>query len=164
MSKRSDTRDTHVTPDTPDTRVTTPAHDTGAARGSDLRASPMMARLLDALENGTDVGHYGRLTFAMVARFFLPDQELIALLAKQPEQDEESARAMVLQVKGHDYNPPKRDRILQWQAQQDFQICPDPEDPNGCNVYRELRFPDHLYENIDEFWEEQAHSAEYESS
>src|SRR4026209_2943243 len=40
------------------------------ARGQsdNLRDSPMMAHLLDALEKGTDVGHYGRLVFAMVAR------------------------------------------------------------------------------------------------
>ena len=33
----------------------------------------MMAHLLDALESGTDVGHYGRLVFAMVARHCLDD-------------------------------------------------------------------------------------------
>ena len=31
-----------------------------------LRQSPMMAHLLDALDEGTDIGHYGKLTFAMV--------------------------------------------------------------------------------------------------
>ena len=36
-------------------------------RSTDLRDSPMMAHLMDALEAGTDIGHYGRLTFAMVA-------------------------------------------------------------------------------------------------
>ena len=155
MSKVNDTRDT---------RDTAPASETPDGRGTDLRDSPMMARLLDALNEGTDIGHYGRLTFAMVARFFLPEDELVALLAKQPEQDEETARAMVLQVKGHDYNPPKRDRILQWQAQQDFQICPDADDPSACNVYRELRFPDHIYENIGDYWEEQAEASEHASS
>ena len=121
-----------------------------------LRQSPMMARLLDALDGGTDIGHYGRLTFVMVARFFLPEDDMIALLARQPEQTEESAQALVLQVKERDYNPPKRERILEWQSEQEFQICPDTEDPNGCNVYRELRFPDHIYDQIGEFWEEQA--------
>ena len=57
-----------------------------------LRRSPMMAHLLDALEKGTDVGHYGRLTFTMVARHFLSDDEMIALLSHQPEQSEASAR------------------------------------------------------------------------
>jgi DNA primase large subunit len=127
-----------------------------AEPGENLRDSPMMAHLLDALEAGTDVGHYGRLTFAMIARHFMDEDALVDLLAKQPDQDADKARAMVLQVQGKDYNPPKRDRILEWQAQQDFAICPTPDDPASCNVYRELRFPQGIYDNIGEFWEEQA--------
>jgi hypothetical protein len=134
--------------------TTTPAP--AAEAGDNLRDSPMMAHLLDALDAGTDIGHYGRLTFAMVARHFMDEDELIDLLAKQPDQDADKARAMVLQVKGKDSNPPKRDRILEWQAQQDFPICPTPDDPASCNVYRELRFPQGIYDNIGEFWEEQA--------
>ncbi len=125
-------------------------------RSDDLRDSPMMAHLLDALEAGTDIGHYGRLVFAMVARHFLNEEDLVRLLAGQPDQDETKARALLLQVKERDYNPPKRERILQWQAQQDFPIIPDPEDPGSGNVYRELRFPDGIYEHITEFWEEKA--------
>ena len=44
----------------------------------------------------------------------------------------------------------------QWQAQQDFPICPTPDEPGTCNVYAELRFPPDIYENINEFWEERA--------
>src|SRR5215208_3075284 len=77
-------------------------------RSTDLRDSPMMAHLMDALEAGTDVGHYGRLTFAMVARHFLDEEELVGLLASQPGYDETQARSLVLQVQGRDYNPPKR--------------------------------------------------------
>jgi hypothetical protein len=127
-----------------------------APRSEDLRSSPMMAHLLDALEQGTDIGHYGRLVFAMIARYFLDENEMIDLLSRQPDQSEQDARALLLQVQGRDYNPPKRDRILQWQAEQDFPICPDVDDPNACNVYRELHFPDDVYENIGEFWEEKA--------
>lgn len=127
-------------------------------RSRDLRDSPMMAHLLDALEKKTDVGHYGRLTFAMIARHFLKEEELVSLLASQPEQDEESARALLLQVEGRDYNPPKRERILEWQAQQDFAICPTPDDPGSCNVYSELSFPEEIYESINEFYEEKAAS------
>lgn len=116
----------------------------------------MMAHLLDALEAGRDIGHYGRLTFVMVARFFRDEDDLVRLLAQQPGVDETDARALVRQVQAHDYNPPKRERILAWQAQQDFPICPAPDDPRGCNVYSELSFPDHIYEQIDEFWEERA--------
>src|SRR5688572_5432662 len=106
-----------------------PEKTTSGGPGEGLRDSPMMAHLLDALEAGTDVGHYGRLTFAMVARHFMGEAELVRLLARQPDQDEEEARALLLQVKGRDYSPPKRERILEWQAQQEFPICPWPEDP-----------------------------------
>jgi len=34
----------------------------------ELRKNDMMAHLLDALDAGNDIGHYGRLVFAMVAR------------------------------------------------------------------------------------------------
>jgi len=125
-------------------------------RSDNLRDSPTMAHLLDALEAGTDIGHYGRLTFAMVARHFLDEEEVVRLLANQPDQDDAKARAMVLQVKQRDYSPPKRERILEWQKQQDFPICPNAEDPNSGNVYRELRFPDGTYDHIQEFWEEKA--------
>jgi hypothetical protein len=132
----------------------------GDRRSDELRASPMMVHLLEALESGSDIGHYGRLTFAMIARHFLDDDELVRLLAAQPGQDETRARALVLQVQQKDYNPPKRERILEWQAQQDFPICPTPEDPDSCNVYRELRFPETIYENVNEYWEEQAEAVE----
>src|SRR5688500_452946 len=89
-------------------------------RGENLRDSPMMAHLLDALEAGTDIGHYGRLTFAMVARHFLEEGELIRLLSGQPEHDEAAARSLLRQVEGHDYNPPTRERIMEWQAHQEF--------------------------------------------
>lgn len=125
-------------------------------RSTNLEDSPMMAHLLEALKKGTDVGHFGRLTFVMVARHFMSRDEMVKLLAKQPGQDEQEARALVMQVEAHDYNPPKRERILEWQAQQDFPICPSPEDPSSCNVYSELKFPDGIYDNIQDFYEEQA--------
>ncbi len=127
---------------------------------SDLHDSPMMANMLNALEAGEDIGDYGRLTFTIIARHFMQDDELVNLLSRQPGFDEESARALLLQVNGRDYNPPKRQKILEWQAQQDFQICPD-DDPNGCNVYRELKFPDEIYERIEEFWEEKADAQDF---
>ena len=37
-----------------------------------LQAEPMMAHLMDSLDSGRDIGHYGRLVFAMVAHHFLP--------------------------------------------------------------------------------------------
>lgn len=125
-----------------------------------LRESPMMAHLLDALEEGTDIGHYGRLTFVMVARHFMDEDRLVKSLASQPGESEESARALVEQVQARDYNPPKRDQILEWQAQQDFPICPTPDEPGSCNVYSDLRFPEGIYDNINEFWVEQSEAGQ----
>lgn len=120
----------------------------------DLRQSPMMEHLLDALERGEDIGHYGRLTFAMVGRYFVEKEELAGLIAEDHDEGEREARALVQQVEDKGYNPPRRERILQWQSQQEFPICPDPESPDSCNVYSELTFPDGLYEDIEEYREE----------
>ncbi len=139
-----------------DRTLASPSDESAHVGSENLRDSPMMAHLWDALEQGTDIGHYGRLVFAMVARHFMAEDELIQLLSRQPGMDEREARVLLLQVQSRDYNPPKRERILEWQAQQDFPICPTPDDPQGCNVYRELRFPDDIYENIGEYWEEKA--------
>jgi hypothetical protein len=128
-------------------------------RSTNLRDSAMMAHLLDALEQGEDIGEYGRLTFVMVARHFMEEEELVRLLERQPVFDDTSARAMLMQVKERDYNPPKRERILQWMERQEFPICPDAEDPNSCNVYRDLQFPERIYEQIDSYWEEKADDA-----
>lgn len=123
-------------------------------RGTNLRDSRMMAHLLDALEAGTDIGHYGRLTFVMVARHFLNEDEMVELLSGQPDMEEKEARVMIAQVEERGYNPPKRERILEWMEQQDFPICPDTQDPNECNVYRDLQFPEEIYDQIEDFWEE----------
>jgi hypothetical protein len=139
----------------PDTRRRSQDTETDG-RSTNLRDSPMMAHLMEALEQGKDIGHYGRLTFAMVAQWFMDEEELVGWLTRDRDVSEEDARELVAQVKGRGYNPPKRDRILQWQQEQDFPICPDPDDPQSCNVYRELRFPDEVYDNIGDFWEEKA--------
>lgn len=122
----------------------------------ELRNSDVMSHLLDALDKGQDIGHYGRLVFTMVGRHFMDEDELVGYLSKDKDVEEQEARALYLQVQGHDYNPPKRDKILEWQAQQEFPICPNTDDPNACNVYRDLRFPDGIYEHIQEFYEERA--------
>jgi len=122
----------------------------------DLRDSPMMAHLLEALEQGNDIGHYGRLVFAMVAHHFLDEAELTEWLCKDRNITDDDARALVHQVKGRDYNPPRRERILEWQHQQDFPICPTPDDPDSCNVYRELQFPASVYDDISDYHEQKA--------
>ena len=119
----------------------------------DLRQSPMMAHMLDALNNGEDIGHYGRLVFAMIGRHFVSDDELVGLLTKDHDADEQEIRAMVQQVEEKGYSPPRREKILEFQDQQDFPICPDPDDPDACNVYNELQFPDEVYESIQQYQE-----------
>jgi hypothetical protein len=121
----------------------------------ELRSSPTMSYLLEALERGEDIGHYGRLTFAMAAHHFMEKEELVKVLLKGGGIDEHKARALVQQVEERDYNPPSRQRILQWQTEQEFPICPHPDDPNACNLYKELDLPDEVFENIEEFREQQ---------
>jgi hypothetical protein len=124
----------------------------------DMRKNDMMAHLLDALNKKQDIGHYGRLVFAMVARHFMDEDELIKTLQKNPDFSEAEARALYAQVQGRDYSPPRRERILAWQKEQDFPICPNPDDPDSGNVYKDLKFPDEVYENIAEYYEEKAAS------
>ncbi len=119
----------------------------------ELRKDSMMAHLLDSLASGKDIGHYGRLTFAMVARHFLSHEEVLEHLMHDRDFSEEDARVMLRQVEGRDYNPPKRDRILEWQSQQDFPILPNPEDPDCGNLYRNLKFPDEVYQHIGHYQE-----------
>ena len=124
----------------------------------ELKKSGMMAHLIAALEEGKDIGHYGRLVFAMVARHFLSEEELLAMLTKDHDFSEAQAKLLIRQVEGKDYNPPKRDRILAWQKEQAFPICPNPDDPDSCNVYKDLNFPDHVYEHIQHYVEQKAES------
>jgi hypothetical protein len=125
-----------------------------------LRKDSMMAHLLDALESGKDIGHYGRLVFAMVARHFLSHEDVLKHLMLDKDFSEEQALLMLRQVEGRDYNPPKRERILEWQRQQEFPILPNPEDPDCGNVYRDLKFPEEVYEHIGQYQEEKLQAAE----
>ncbi len=126
----------------------------------DLRANAMMSHLLDSLDSNQDIGHYGRLVFAMIARHFMPEEELAEYLQKNPGFSEEETKALIRQVQGRDYNPPRRERILDWQKQQDFPICPNPDDPDACNVYKDLKFPEEVYEHIQSYQEKKAEAQE----
>lgn len=119
---------------------------------NDLNSEPMMAHLLSTLDSGHSIGHYGRLVCAMVARHFIEPEELIALIEKDPECDHGQAEALVRQVEARNYNPPKRERVLDWMRRQEFPICPDPANPGECNVYRNLNFPKEVYDRIAEFY------------
>lgn len=124
----------------------------------DLRAAPMMAHLLDALDNHKDIGHYGQLVFAVVARYFMSEDEVVKYLQKNPGVRKEDALTMVKQVEQKGYNPPQRATILEWQQQQDFVICPDAQDPDNCDVYKYLKFPDEVYRQINEYAKQKANS------
>ena len=135
------------------------AGEPGVAGGEEeLRKDSMMEHLLDSLAAGQDIGHYGRLVFAMVARHFLPHDEVLAWMTKDNDFSEEDARLMLVQVEGRDYSPPKRERILEWQAQQEFPILPNPEDPDCGNLYRHLKFPDEIYRHIGHYQEQKLES------
>ena len=126
----------------------------------ELRKDSMMAHLLDSLAEGKDIGHYGRLVFAMVARHFMPHAEVLAWLRKDRDFDEEQARLMLRQVEGRDYTPPKRARIVEWQAEQEFPILPNPDDPDCGNLYRNLKFPEEIYSHIGQYQEKKMEAGE----
>lgn len=113
--------------------------------------SPMMAHLLESLEAGVDIGDFGRLAFIIIARYFMDEGEIVSLIASQPEMDQKKALALLNHIRYEDYRPPRREQILEWQAIQDFAICPDAEDPESCDVYRQLRFPDEVYASLKEW-------------
>ncbi|MBV9222481.1 MAG: hypothetical protein JO185_27455 [Acidobacteriaceae bacterium] len=120
---------------------------------NDLRQNEMMAHLMDALDKGQDIGHYGRLVFVMVGRFFASDDELVKELTKDKDCDEQKARSLIRQVEAKGYNPPKRERVLEWMSQQEFPICQNPENPDACNVYKTLEFPEEMYQKISSYYE-----------
>jgi hypothetical protein len=90
----------------------------------------------------------------MVGRHFLSDEELAAYLMKDPDCDEQKARALVHQVEAHRYSPPKRERVLQWMNEQEFPICDAEDGADSCNVYKSLKFPQEVYEKIASYYEQ----------
>jgi hypothetical protein len=89
----------------------------------------------------------------MIGRHFVSNDELVELLTQDHDADDQEIRAMVQQVEDKGYSPPRREKILEFQDQQDFAICPNPDDPDACNVYNELQFPDDVYESIQQYQE-----------
>jgi hypothetical protein len=69
----------------------------------DLKHSPMMNHMLEALDRGEDIGHYGRLTFVMVARHRVDNEELVGLLTQDQDADERDVQVMVQQVEEKGY-------------------------------------------------------------
>ncbi|MGD1900259.1 MAG: hypothetical protein ACFB16_25375 [Phormidesmis sp.] len=122
----------------------------------DLRKNNTMAHILDALDEGTDIGHYGRLTFAMIAQYFADEEEIVSRLQQDKDFGEAEARSLYQQVTSKDYSPPSRESLLEWQASQDFQIMPNPDDPDLGNVYQDLTFPERVYESISSYNEKKS--------
>jgi hypothetical protein len=52
----------------------------------------------------------------------------------------------------------KRDRLLEWHLQQEFPILPHPDDPDCGNLYRNLKFPDTIYNHISQYQEQKANA------
>ena len=122
----------------------------------DLRKNPMMNHLLDALDEGEDIGHYGRLVFAIVARHFLSDDEMVEWMTKDGDVDEAKAKGLLQQVKEAGYSPPRAETIRGYEEKQDFGILANPDDPDAGNVYQDLNFPDEVYESISSYHEQKA--------
>jgi hypothetical protein len=64
------------------------------------------------------------------------------------------AAALLRQLEGRDYNPPRRERILAWQLQQEFPLSSQCGDPDCGNVDRSLKFPQMVDEHIQGYREE----------
>jgi DNA primase large subunit len=122
----------------------------------ELTQDAMMKHLLGALQKGQDIGHYGRLVFVLGARHFLDQNELVGWLTKDKDCDEEKARTLIAQVEQRNYNPPRRERVLEWMERQGFPICPNPDDPDACNLYKSFEFPHEVYEHIGSYREQKS--------
>jgi hypothetical protein len=125
----------------------------------DMQADPMMARLITSLAEHEDIGHYGRLVFAMVGRYFASDDELVAALQNDRDFSEEQARELVREVHAVNYSPPKREKIIEFQSRQAYRMIENVQDPDVGNVYRTLQFPEEMYHHIAEYREQKAHAS-----
>jgi len=128
----------------------------------DLRKSSTMSHLLEAQEKGQDIGHYGRLVFAIVAYRFLDNDELEKIMLKGGDTDEAKVRTLISQVESRGYSPPRREKLMEYQAKQDFPIVPNADDPDSGNLYRELDFPDDVFEHIEEYRTDKTQAEEHQ--
>lgn len=120
-----------------------------------MMSSPTIRRLVEAAEAGEDIGHYGELTLAIVGRYFMSDADLVDLLSRCVEMDRKKAAGLVHQVKEGDYSPPRRETLVHWSSEQQFNLI-NVKDPDSGNLYRELTFPDQVYEHIRHYHEDKA--------
>lgn len=95
----------------------------------------------------------------MGARHLLEKEELLDWMTKDKDCDEAKARSLIEQVQQRNYNPPRCERVLEWMQRQGFPICPNPENPDSCNLYKSFEFPHGVYEHIGEHREQKAEAA-----
>ena len=50
-------------------------------------------------------------------------------------------KGLVQQVEEKGYSPPRREKILEYHSQQDFPICPDPDDTTPATHTRNCSSP-----------------------
>ena len=89
----------------------------------------------------------------MVARHFLSEGELTALLRHNPGINDHEARSLNLPVQGKNYKPLRREHSPMAERAE-LPDLPNPEDPDSCNVYKDLEFPPEVYEHIAGYDEE----------
>ena len=70
-----------------------------------LQQSPMTHHLLDTLDWGEDINHYGRLALAIVPHHFAERDELVEWLSNDGNPNENQARALAQQAEERAYNP-----------------------------------------------------------
>ena len=87
--------------------------------------------------------------------------ELVEWLTKDKDCNPAKAHSLVQQVEQRGYNPPRREKILEWMQRQGFPICPNPDNPDSCNLYKSLEFPDEVYEHIVGYREQKAGGANH---
>ena len=125
----------------------------------DLKRNPMMRRIIQTMESGQDVGHYGRFIFTVVASYFIGEKEITDLLKRQPEiEDSEEALGFYLQVASARYVMPTSARIRAWdksEEQKNFPLIIQ-GDRNSGNLYREIPLPQQALVSVRSYWREAA--------
>jgi len=46
--------------------------------------------------------------------------------------------------------------MLAWQTAQEFPICPNPDDTDACNIYKDLEVPESVYQHMTDYHEQKA--------
>ena len=122
---------------------------------SELRKNDMMAHLLDSLEAGKDIGHYGRLVFAMVARPF-PERQPAGEAVDEGQELRRGRREDAGRPGAEPRLQPAQageDPAVSWSSRSS-PSAPTPTDPDACNVYKDLQFPEAVYAKINEYYQQ----------